>query len=205
MSNNAVGRWSCIVVFLIGVAYAVALIIGFATRGLSAPIVDPLLAVMETLTLLAALALLAMMAAIHERAADENKTVSLIALGFMVIATGLTSAVHFVELTAVRQHGPATLVWPSAAYALEVLAWDLFLGLSLGFAALTFEDNGRERLVRRGLLLCGALCLLGLAGPVMGNMRLQLVGLLGYGAVLPVVCLLLWNVFRDDVVIDAPA
>jgi hypothetical protein len=40
---------------------------------------------------------------------------------------------------------------------------------------------------------------------VMGNMRLQLVGLLGYGAVLPVVCLLVCNVFRDDVVIEAPA
>ena len=56
----------------------------------------------------------------------------------------------------------------------------------------------RERLVRRGLLVCGVLCLLGVVGPVVGNMRLQLVGVFAYGGVLPVVCLLVSRLFRSE-------
>ena len=82
---------------------------------------------------------------------------------------------------------------------MELLAWDVFLGLSLVFAAFTFEDSGRECRVKRGLLVCGMLCLFGVLGPVVGNMRLQLVGVFAYGGVLPVVCLLLSRLFRGDV------
>lgn len=199
MSNNVLGRWSSFAVFVVGVAYIVALVIGFATRGLSAPIVDPLLAVMEVLTLIAAPLMLVMMAAIHGRARDERRTVGAVAFAFMILTTGMTSVVHFVELTAMRQLGSAGLVWPSPAYALELLAWDVFLGLSLIFAAFTFEDRGRERRVRRGFLACGILCLFGVVGPVVGNMRLQLVGVFAYGGVLPVACLLLSWLFRGDV------
>ena len=74
MSNNVAGRWSSFAVFLVGVAYIVALVIGFTTRGLSAPIVDPLLAIMEMLTLIVAPLMLVMMAAIHGRASDDRKT-----------------------------------------------------------------------------------------------------------------------------------
>lgn len=198
MSNSVIGRWSAFAVFLVGVAYFVALAVGFTTRGLSAPIIDPLLAIMETLTLIAAPFMLVMMAAIHGRASSDHKTAGAVAFAFMVLAAGTTSAVHFVELTAMRQLGSAELVWPSPAYALELLAWDVFLGVSLVFAAFTFEDSGRERRVRRGLLACGILCLLGVAGPAVGNMRLQLVGIFGYGVVFPLVCLLLSRLFRGD-------
>ena len=198
MTNSVVGRWSSFAVFLVGVVYIVALVIGFTTRGLSAPIVDPLLAIMEILTLVAAPLMLVMMAAIQGRATGNRKTVGTIAFAFMILMTGMTSAVHFVELTSMRQLGSASLVWPSPAYAVELLAWDVFLGLSLVFAAFTFEDSGRERRVRRGLLVCGILCLVGVVGPVVGNMRLQLVGVFAYGGVLPVVCLLLSRFFRDE-------
>jgi hypothetical protein len=198
MSNSLVGRWSSFVVFLVGVAYFTALVIGFATRGLSEPIVDPLLAIIEVLTLLVAPVLLVMMVAIHGRAPPALKTVSSIAFLFMALATGLTDAVHFVALTATRQRGSALLVWPSPAYALELLAWDGFLGLALVFAALTFQAAGRERNVRRGFLVCGLLCLVGIIGPAVGNMRLQLIGVFAYGALLPGVCLLLSELFRRD-------
>jgi hypothetical protein len=199
MSNTALGRWSSFAVFLLGLAYFVAVLIGFATRGLSAPIVDPLLAIMELLTLLVAPILLVMMGAVRGRAPEPQKTIGALAFAFMTLATGLTSAVHFVALTATRQLGSASLVWPSAAYAVELLAWDGFLGLSLIFAAFTFQSAGRERHVRRGLLACGLLCLLGIIGPATGNMRLQFVGVFAYGALLPVVCLLLSRLFRGDV------
>jgi len=198
MSISVAGRWSACAVFVVGVAYGVALLVGFTTLGLTAPIVDPLLAIMEVLTLTAALLLLVMTAAIHARASDDRKLAGAVALAFMILATGTTSIVHFVELTAMRQLGAASLVWPSPMYAAELLAWDVFLGLSLVFAALTFDNSGRERHVRRGLLVCGTLCLLGVVGPAIGNMRLQLVGVFGYGGVLPVVCLMVSRRFRED-------
>ena len=110
MSNTTLGRWSSFAVFLIGVGYLIALAIGFTTRGLSAPIVDPLLAIMEMLTLVAAPLMLVMMAAVHGRTAEDRKTASSLTFAFMILATGMTSAVHFVALTATRQLGPALLV-----------------------------------------------------------------------------------------------
>ncbi len=198
MTYGLLGRWSALSVFLIGVLYAGALVVAFATHGAHEPVVDPLLAIMEGLTLISAPLMLVMVAAIHGRASRERRTVSTIALAFMILATGTTCAVHFVELTALRQLGTASLAWPSPAYALELLAWDLFLGLSLVFSGVSLGNSGRERRVARGLVLAGAMCLLGLLGPAIGNMRLQLVGVLGYGGVLPVVALMLATLFRDD-------
>lgn len=198
VSANRLGSWSAFALFLIGSLYLVALAIGFAIHGLAAPIVDPVLAIMEILTLVSAPLLLIMMAAVHDYAPTTHKTYSLIALAFMILVVGMTSAVHFVELTALRQLGTGGIVWPSPAYALELLAWDIFLGLSLLFAARVFEGGGLQGRVRRGLSISGALCIAGVLGPAVGNMRLQLVGILGYAGVLPVVCFMLGRLFRGD-------
>lgn len=199
MSANRLGNWSALAVFLIGVAYIITLAIGFAAHGLSEPIVDPVLAIMEVLTLLSAPLMVVMMAAVHGYAPRERKTYSLIALAFMILVAGMTSVVHFVGLTALRQLGSGGIVWPSPAYAVELLAWNLFLGLSLLFAAPVFEGVGLERTVRRGLFISGALCIAGVLGPAVGNLRLQLVGVLGYAGVLPFVCFMLARLFRRDV------
>lgn len=73
----------------------------------------------------------------------------------------------------------------------------ILLGLALLFAAGALGEGERERSARRALLLCGALCLAGIVGPLVGDMRLQLVGVVGYAVVLPVVALLLWRVFTN--------
>ncbi|HEX6252442.1 MAG TPA: hypothetical protein VFZ56_13545 [Gemmatimonadaceae bacterium] len=198
MPASALGAWSALTIFVIGVAYVATLAVGVAVHGLSEPIVDPILAVMEVLTLVSALAMVVLMAAVHDRAPLPRRIHGSIALSFTVVFAGITSAVHFVELTAVRQAGSGGIAWPSAEYAAELLAWDLFLGLALLFAAHVFDTSAPERGVRRGLLIGGALCVAGIIGPVAGNMRLQLVGVLGYAIVLPVTCLLLARLFRQE-------
>jgi hypothetical protein len=198
MSANRLGSWSALTVFLIGVAYFVTLAIGVAIHGLDEPIVDPILAIMEVLTLMSALPMVVVMAAVYGYASDNRKIYGLIALAFTILFAGTTSAVHFVELTALRQLGSGGIVWPSQLYAVELLAWNLFLGLALLFAAPVFDGSGPERGVRRGLLIGGVLCVLGIVGPAVGSMRLQLVGLVGYAGVLPVVCFLLARLFRSD-------
>jgi hypothetical protein len=198
MSGERLGSWSATAVFLIGIAYLVTLTIGVALHGLTQPIVDPILAMMEVLTLLSVPPMVVLVAAIYGYAPINRKIYALIALAFTIMFAGTTSAVHFVELTALRQLGSGGIVWPSAVYALELLAWDVFLGLALLFAAPVFDNGGPERSVRRGLLISGVLCVAGTVGPAVGNMRAQLIGVLGYGGVLPIVCFMLARLFRGQ-------
>ncbi len=193
---NRLGVWSASALCVIGVAYVITLALGFTTAGFAKPILDPVLAVMEILTLLSAPILVVLMAAVHAYAPPEHKIHGVVAVAFMVILAGLTSSVHFVELTAVRQSSTANLTWPSTAYALELLGWDLFLGLSLLFAAPVFRGSKLAHAVRTGLSVGGTLCLVGILGPATGEMRLQFIAIVGYAGVLPTVCLLLMLLFR---------
>jgi hypothetical protein len=94
--------------------------------------------------------------------------------------------------------GGGGLIWPSTAYALELLAWDVFLGLALLSAAATLGIASRERAAQNGLVACGVLCLAGIVGPAVGNMRLQLIGVFGYAVVLPVAAFLLWRLLTSE-------
>jgi len=198
MRPSRLGSWAAATVALIGVAYVVVLGIGMAHFGLERPITDPVLAVMEVLTLVSAPALLVALAAVYEAAAPPQKHWGIVALAFGILFTGLTSAVHFIELTAIRQMGTGSLVWPSPAYAAELLAWDWFLGLALLFAAPVFVGDVPEiRRIRRAFLVTGALCLAGTVGPVLGDMRLQRLGIVGYAVVLPLSFFWLARLFRE--------
>lgn len=195
-SMNRLGVWSASALFIVGAAYAVVVSIGIHASGFSAPIVDPVLAVMEVLTLLSAPLLVLLMTAVHRSARSADKPYAIAALAFVVVFAGLTSAVHFVGLTALRQSGSGEIVWPSPQYAVELLAWDVFLGLSLLMAALTFRGGGLGRAIRISSVATGILCLLGTLGPATGEMRLQFIAVVGYGIGLPVTCFLLSRFFK---------
>ena len=190
------GYGSALGVGIVGIGYAAVLAAGMAITGFEDPIRDPVLAAMEILTLMAAPLLVLTMAAVHASAAPELKAYSVAALGFMIVVAGLTSAVHFVGLTALRQLGEEGIRWPSALYAVELLAWDLFLGLALLCAAPVFGGPGLERAIRIGLAVTGALCIAGTAGPATGDMRWQFIAVVGYGGLLPIVSFLLARNFR---------
>ncbi len=186
MPARELGRWSALIVTVVAVAYAAVLTVGMATHGASEPIGDPVLAVMEVLTFVSALPLVAVVAALHALAPRERRVFGVLALSFVVLFAGTTCAVHFIELTAGRQTGTHGIVWPSTAYAAELLAWDLFLGLALLSASAALPRDETAKNARRALAVAGALCVAGLVGPATGLMRLQLVGVVGYAVVLPV-------------------
>jgi hypothetical protein len=192
------GYGSALGVSIVGVVYAAVLAAGMAITGFEEPIRDPVLAIMEVLTLVAAPLLVLTMAAVHASAPPELEAYSVAALGFMVVFAGLTSAVHFVGLTALRQLGEEGIRWPSALYAVELLAWDLFLGLALLCAAPVFRGPGLARAIRLGLVATGGLCIAGTLGPVTGEMRFQFIAVAGYGGLLPVVSFLVARDFRRE-------
>ena len=198
MSHLRLGRLSATAIAAIGLLYVVALAFGIAEHGFSEPIADPILAIMECLTIASACAIVALVVSIHAIAPPHRAVLAIASLAFAVMFAGTTSVVHVVQLTALRQLGHDVIAWPSALYAAELAAWDLFLGLALLFAAPVFAGARAEARVRRGLVLCGVLCLAGLVGPAVGNMRLQLVGVVGYALVLPVVSVFLMSYFRHE-------
>jgi hypothetical protein len=66
------------------------------------------------------------------------------------LLAGVTSVVHFCVLTLSRQREFAgrpweslvfPFAWPSVVYALDTLAWDVFIPLSVLFAALVFRGS----------------------------------------------------------------
>jgi len=211
--NQQIGKWSAWTVFFIGVAFVLTGAAGLAFTLRVAgrdPLeqIDPYLAILESLMILAAPAMVVLMAAVHSYAPREVKTYSLAALGFMLLLAGMTSSIHFVQLTVVRRlesadRPPLSLIffsrWPSVLFALDLLAWDFFLGLSLLCAARVFSGSGSHKAVRVSLLLSGALCLAGLLGPTSGKLWLQLMGITGYAFVFPVACLLLARLFAQPI------
>jgi hypothetical protein len=144
------------------------------------------------------------MVAVHALASPQTKTFSLVALVFMGVLAGLTSAVHFVILTVSRQTGFAgqswlplflEFRWPSVAYALDILAWDVFFPLSVLSAAPVFGGSRLTSWIRGLMIASGVLAFGGLSGVMVGDMQLRNIGIVGYVGVFVVAALLLAIVF----------
>ena len=206
-TNRKIGTWSAAGAAGIGIVYVVVGIIGIVARPPNsyALQVDPYLAILEALIILAAVALVVMMAAVYLYAAPNRKTHSLAALAFMISFSMNTCSVHFASLSVGRQIDPRALPWlfqqisfnswPTLAMALDLLAWDFFLGLSLLFAAPVFNGDRLQDRIRIGLAVDGILCLAATLGPATGYMQIQYLGIAGYAFVLPVVCILIAMLF----------
>jgi hypothetical protein len=205
-AERLAGRWSARFVAGISVAYAAIMVVGFLSLGnLSDPLPDPYLAVAEVLILVMAPVMVVLMAAAHACAPVHLRMFSLIAFGWMLVAACLTMTVHVVQLVMVRRVEPESVpgfarlfdfAWPSMLYAVDVVAWDLLLGLSLVFAAAVFTGP-RYRAARRWLLVSGVLCLVGLVGPAIDVMAWRGVGILGYVVAFPIACVALSRAFAE--------
>jgi hypothetical protein len=202
------GMWVAWTIFALYIAYEASLFAGGVVRGVP---VDPFLAIAEVLDIVGALLQVFLIAIIHECAPRRAKSLTLIALGWMLVMAGLTVTVHFVLLTVGRQIDVATFPgyarvygweWPSLLYAVELAAWHLFFGLSLLFATSAFRGRGRQALVRAGLLVSGVLCIAGLVGPAVGNLNWRMIGVFGYGVVFPLVCIAIALVFKQATASD---
>ena len=205
---RATGVWSARALCLIEAVYVIVFVIGFASLGdISKPLPDPYLAIGEVLILVMAPIMVALMLAIHQCAPRQAKPFTQVALGWMVAAAAFTTVVHFVELTVARQIDPATFPgyarifgweWPSTFYAIDIVAWDVFFGLSLLFAVPAFAHRDSTKIIRRGLITSGSLCLIGLIGPFANALAWREIGILGYTIVFGLTCLPLSRAFKVD-------
>jgi hypothetical protein len=200
------GFWSARAILVIELVYVTVFVARFASiRNTSDPLPDPYLAIAEILILVMAPIMVCLMLAIHQCAPRKAKAFTQVALGWMMAAAAFTTVVHFVQLTVARHIDSATFPgyagifgwqWPSTFYAIDIVAWDAFFGLALLFAVPAFAQRGDATLVRRGLILSGSLCLVGLVGPFANVLGLRTIGIVGYTVVFGLTCLPLSRTFN---------
>lgn len=201
---NRIGRVTCFMVFGLGVLYALFTTIGLLSLKTAHDVIgNPYFTIMEILSILISLLMTISLIAVHLYAASDDKVFSLISLSFMLIATGITSSVHFLILSVSHSAEAGQLSnysfffsfkWPSVVYALDILAWDLFFGLSMLFAALVFTKDRVEKNLKALLIICGILSLIGLMGVPLQNMQIRNIGIIGYAVVAPVAFLLIGKI-----------
>lgn len=203
------GAASAALVVALSAVYAAVLAMGLLS--LSAPdepIGDPWFTLLEVLILVLAPCLVTMMAALHACADRAVRVYSLAAVVFMALVAGVTASVHIVILTVVRGADAAatpwltsmfSFRWPSVAYALDVLAWDVFFPLAALCAVPVFRGGGLARGLRWLLVVSALLALAGLSGVVLGDMRFRNIGIVGYAVAFPAAAALLcvWFLRRD--------
>ena len=191
---------------LLCAVYAVVLLAGLHSLASPLqPIGEPFFTAMEILILLMTPLIVALMVAVHAWAPARAKVFSLLAVVFASLLAALTCSLHFVILTLTRQAAFAgfagrplllSFEWPSVPYALDILAWDVFFGLSLLCAAPAFRDGRLATSIRRLLVASGVLALAGLSGVITGNMQLRSLGIVGYAGLFPVAALLMGVLFH---------
>lgn len=186
------------VVAAVGVVYAGVIGAWLVLSGTPLePIADPYLLWMEVLTIVSAFGIVGLVVAVHALSANERRILSIAALVSGSAASVTTIALHAVQLSAVRQLwrvgrvSDYRLVWPSELLAVEYLAWDVIVGLTMIFVAGALRGGVIRRAGERMLLGGGVLCLIGFAGPLTGFMAVQNVAIVGYGIFLPVGAVLL--------------
>lgn len=177
-------------------AYGVVLSVGLLT--LPSPghqIQNPWFTLMELLIMAIAPAMLAFKVALHAWVPVGRKPMALLGVVFMGMCAVVTCCVHFAVLFLSRE--PAfsgepwarlvfSFTWPSLAYALDILAWDIFFPLAALFAGLSVRGHGLDGIVRWLLLASAGLAFLGLLGVPLADMSVRNIGILGYAVLYPV-------------------
>jgi hypothetical protein len=166
--------------------------------------------ILEVLIILMMPVMVALMVAVHAWAPMHAKTLSLTSVVFMGLLAGVTCIVHFAILSRQPEFtGQSWLPlvmsfnWPSVAYALDILAWDVFFPLSMLFAAPVFRGSLLAAWIRVLMSASGVLALAGLSGVMAGDMQLRNIGIVGYVGVFLVVAALLAVLFYRATPLDA--
>ena len=198
-ASTRLGMWAAFALFILCIAYVGVIVVGLDFKAADPTPKDPVLAVMQVLTVVAALLIVVMMAAVHGHAGPEHKTHGLIAFGLALLMAGVTCCITFASLTTLGHSHSRGTDLPAMVTSANWFVWDTFLGLSLLFSAPAFRGKGLQRATRVLLRIAGCMCILGTLGPATGRMGLQAIASVGYGMVFPVACLFIGMLWRREV------
>lgn len=181
------------------IAYGAATIAGFSSlANADEPMSDPWFAIMEWLIIVLGPVVLVFLSALG-RIGGVGQPWSTAALVLAGITFALSAALHAVLLAIGRDHalvaagGLLSFTWPSAAYAIDILAWDGFFAVALLCCAMALRHAPGMQHAFRAFALAGLVAVVGLAGPISGSMALRNIGIIGYAVIFP---LAVWLVLR---------
>ena len=187
-------------------AYVAVLVIGLLR--LPSPdqqIQQPWFALLEVLILAIAPAMVMLAVSVHAWAAPEHKPFALVGAVFFGMCAVVTCALHFSILVLSRNAAFAgepwsSLVfsfrWPSLAYALDILAWDVLFPIGALFLSAAIRGFALADRARAILVVSAALAFAGLLGVPTGNMQIRNIGIVGYAVLFPIGAGLLAVMFR---------
>ena len=197
--QNHVARTVPILTSALLIAYVVTTILGFAS--LESPedaIGDPYFTIMEIL-ILAIMLPMVLSIILFQRliCSKTHPFFGQASVIFMALCAGVTSCVHATVLAVSREFYQesenigAELIhtylfsfqWPSVVYALDILAWDWFFGLSMMFGAVAVawkEGTKIERALRVLMCISGILSVVGLIAVPLNDMNVRIIGIIGY-------------------------
>ena len=192
-------------VALLCAVYVAVLSVGLLT--LPSPdhqIQEPWFTLMEVIILAIAPAIVALAVALHAASSPEHRPLALLGVVFLSLCAVVTCLVHFSVLVLSRHpafggawhHLVFSFRWPSLAYALDILAWDIFFPVGALFAAPAVQGAGLARAVRVLLVVSALLALVGLLGVPLANMQVRNIGIIGYAVLFPIAAALLAALFR---------
>ncbi len=159
---------------------------------------------MELLIIAIAPAMVVFTVGLLAHAPPAQRPFAVVSVAFMTGCAVVTCGVHFSVLTLSREPGFAgqdwarnvfAFQWPSVAYALDILAWDIFFPLAALFAAPTVQGPDQAAVARVLLYVSAALAFIGLAGVPLSNMQLRNVGIIGYAVIFPIAAALMARLF----------
>jgi hypothetical protein len=189
--------------FIVSEVYAIISGLAYASQGRAVES-GPFLAIMALLVVVMGPFLVLSMGAIHAYASPRRKLHSLAALAFMISCVTVTSCINFSLLLVSSQPDLFSeswralflpCKWPVPAFILDNFVWDWFFGISMLLAAPVFGGGALQGALRFAMILSGVLCLVGLIWLAVSPAQAIIIGILGWGAVGPIVFLLLAKVF----------
>lgn len=183
-------------VAVLSAAYVTVLAIGLARLpSPDHPVQQPWFTLLELLILAIAPAMVVLAASIHAWAPPERQPLVGVGVVFFGMSAAVTCALHFSILVLSRQPAFAgepwtSLVfsfrWPSLAYALDILAWDVFFPIGALCLATAFPGPGLAGRLRAVLVASAVLALIGLLGVPLADMQIRNIGIIGYAVLFPV-------------------
>lgn len=189
--------------FVVVEVYAIVSGLAFASQG--KPVESgPYLSIMALLVVVMGPFLVLSLIAVHAYASPMRKMCALAALAFMIACVAITSCVNFLLLLVsarpdlFSESWSALFLpcrWPAPAFVLDNFVWDWFFGLSMLCAAPVFGGDPLKNALRMVMILSGVLCLTGLVWLAVSPSQAIVIGILGWGAVGPLVFLILAKVF----------
>lgn len=165
------------------------------------------LTIWELLTIIGGPAILIVLIALA-KLMNIAKVYNDIMLVFLSCTCALTGAAHIVNITVTRKlmadgvNVPDYFkigYWPSVEMAVDYLAWGLFMGLAFLAVGVGIKpENRMSSSMRKLVLICGSLCLIGFLGTVFINVNIWYVAPLGYGFGTILICIQMLRISKAN-------